>query len=61
MTNAEWEKEERRLKGAITRASNKVKKLSLLAEKIQARKTQRDLEAKLYAHRLNYFDLVTDF
>lgn len=58
MTEAEWTREERRLKGAITRAKNKVVKLGLLAEKIEARKEQKQLEEVLRNHRLNYFELV---
>tara|TARA_Y100000780_G_scaffold200726_1_gene192854 strand:- start:2640 stop:2819 length:180 start_codon:yes stop_codon:yes gene_type:complete len=58
MTDAEWKKEEARLKGAVTRAKSKVKTVGTLAEKITVREVQKKAEEALRLHRLSYFDLV---
>ncbi|MEL0169846.1 MAG: hypothetical protein VW877_17135 [Pseudomonadaceae bacterium] len=58
MTDAEWNKEAARLKGAVTRAKSKAKAAPMLAEKIAARAVQKEAEEALRLHRLNYYDLV---
>lgn len=58
MTDAEWTKEETRLKAAITRAKSKVKAAGMLAEKIAGREVQKKAEEALRLHRQRYFDLV---
>lgn len=59
MTEAEWNKEAARLKGAITRAKKKVSQVETLAEKISAREVQKAAEEALRQHKLNFFELVT--
>jgi hypothetical protein len=58
MTDAEWKKEAARLQGAATRAKSKVKKVTMLADKIEAREAQKAAEEALRMHKLNYYELV---
>ena len=58
MTDAEWQKEARRLKGAITRARNKA-----LAAKTQAAVAEENAKAllaenALELHKRHYWELV---
>lgn len=58
MTREEWKKEESRLKGALTRSKTKVRTVSTLAEKIEAKVFVVRADEALRIHRLNYYELV---
>lgn len=55
-----WKKEATRLKSAITRNNNYCKSAISLSKKLEFKAIVKDLEEKLYYHKLNYFDLVSE-
>lgn len=60
MTLEKYTQEMTRLTGAVTRARNKVAKLSTLAEKIAQKQLLKTAEEALRQHKLNRFVLVAD-
>lgn len=61
MTDAEWKKEQSRLKGAITRARRKVfDSRENLKEKLALVKLRKEAEENLRQHRLHYHTLVNN-
>lgn len=61
MTDAEWTKEQTRLKGAITRARRKVHECKgTLHDALALLKLRKEAEENLRQHRLNYHTLVTN-
>lgn len=59
MTETQYDKELKRLKGSLTKARNKVKTLLPLQEKLAQLKVVREAEEALFQHKLNRFELVT--
>lgn len=59
MTPQEYDKEMRRLKGAVTRAKNKAKQPMSLADKLLRLRDVVDAEKALHNHKLNFHTLVT--
>lgn len=60
MTAEQWQKEEIRLKGAITRLKNRALKAGLLADKLELKREQKAVEEALRQHRQKYFKLVSN-
>jgi prefoldin subunit 5 len=59
MTIEQWDKEKKRLTASVTKARNKVAKLSSLAEKIAQKAEVIKAEEFLRKHKINYHELTS--
>jgi hypothetical protein len=59
MTHAEWTRELTALRCKVTKARNLRLKCKGLADKLAAERALRVAQDNEFAHKLNYFDLLT--
>jgi hypothetical protein len=61
MTEAQWNHEHSRLKGAATRARAKLSaSCGTLSEKLKLKRLVGEADQAISQHKLNYFELVAD-